>query len=62
MMGEKRSPEEISGRIPVQETVSPGNGTEENSGGGFWDNPENILRLIDLIFLCEEDSERLPRS
>lgn len=36
---------------------------EEKTGTeGFWDNPENICRLIDLIFLCEEQNEKLPRS
>ena len=29
---------------------------------GFWEDPRNIMRLIDLIFLFQEDEERLPRS
>lgn len=31
---------------------------DENPVEGFWEKPENILRLIDLIFFCEEGKER----
>ena len=32
---------------------------DENSGReeSFWDNPENVLRLIDLIFFFQEEKE-----
>lgn len=28
----------------------------------FWEDPKNILNLIDIIFLREEEDEKLPRS
>jgi len=33
---------------------------ENGFGEKFWEKPENILRLIDLIFFFEEEKERLP--
>lgn len=29
-------------------------------GDKFWENPENILRLIDLIFFFQEEKENIP--
>ena len=29
-------------------------------GEKFWENPENILRLIDLIFFFEDNKETIP--
>ena len=26
----------------------------------FWEKPENIMHLIDLIFLLEDDKEKIP--
>lgn len=36
--------------------------SEETSGivEHFWEKPENILRLIDLIFLCDEGRDLPP--
>ena len=31
-----------------------------NLGEKFWENPENILRLIDLIFFFEDNNETIP--
>lgn len=28
----------------------------------FWEDPKNILNLIDIIFLCDEEDEKRPRS
>ena len=34
---------------------------EENYGndGKFWEKPENVLRLIDLIFFFQEDKDNI---
>ena len=37
------------------------NHPEEKPEEHFWEKPENILHLIDLIFFYEEE-ERWPRS
>lgn len=29
-------------------------------GEKFWENPENILRLIDLIFFFQDEKETIP--
>ena len=51
-------PEKNYGRECIQEDNLP----EKNYGyGKFWEKPENILRLIDLIFFYEEDG-KLPPS
>ena len=34
---------------------------QEDTVERFWDNPENVLRLIDLIFLYD-DNNKLPPS
>jgi len=56
---EKDCPEKIYGREDGVTGIPP----ELNYGEEkFWDDPRNILNLIDLIFLCEEGQERLPRT
>lgn len=29
-------------------------------GDKFWEKPENVLRLIDLIFFFQEEKENIP--
>ena len=29
-------------------------------GDKFWEKPENVLRLIDLIFFFQEDKDNIP--
>lgn len=26
----------------------------------FWEDPENIMRLLDLLFLCEDQEKKIP--
>ena len=34
---------------------------EENSGiEKFWEKPENVLRLIDLIFFFQDERDNIP--
>jgi len=35
-------------------------GGENGLGEKFWENPENILRLIDLIFFFDDNRETIP--
>ena len=35
-------------------------GCESGPGERFWDNPENVLRLIDLIFFFDDNKNTPP--
>lgn len=35
-------------------------GGENGLGEKFWEKPENVLRLIDLIFFFQEEKDNIP--
>lgn len=43
---------------------SDGNGhdvmTDQEKVERFWENPENIMRLVDLLFLFEDEKKIIP--
>lgn len=43
------------------DSEKPGvNETPEEAVEHFWEDPNNVLRLIDLIFFCDETRKDIP--
>lgn len=34
--------------------------TDQEKVERFWENPENIMRLVDLLFLFEDEKKIIP--